>query len=156
AQHSNPLHLLDTRLPPQHPIPDLVPRIPARPPAPPPDIHAAELGLDGAPRLQQHQAVPDPHGHLGLRRPGRGALARLGRRRQHVEALEILLDCGYGVAVVLAAAGAVARWLVGRAVLWCVGLHGVDSADSDVAVDGRALWALLGRVREWGGRLAVG
>ncbi|KAI8951045.1 Arv1-like family-domain-containing protein [Xylaria longipes] len=75
----------------------------------------------------------------------------------NVEALEILLDCGYGVAVVLAAAGAVARWLVGRAVLWCVGLHGVDSvAESDVAVDGRALWALLGRVREWGGRLAVG
>ncbi|KAI0187354.1 Arv1-like family-domain-containing protein [Xylaria flabelliformis] len=74
----------------------------------------------------------------------------------NVEALEILLDCGYGVAVVLAAAGAISRWLVGRAVLWCVGLHGVDSAESDVAVDGRALWALLGRVREWGGRLAVG
>jgi uncharacterized protein YecE (DUF72 family) len=75
----------------------------------------------------------------------------------NVEALKILLDCGYGVAVVLAAAGAVARWLVGRAVLWCVGLHGVDSVtESDVAVDGRALWALLGRVREWGGRLAVG
>ncbi|KAI0109475.1 Arv1-like family-domain-containing protein [Nemania sp. FL0031] len=75
----------------------------------------------------------------------------------NVEALKILLDCGYGVAVVLAAAGAVARWLVGRAILWCVGLHGVDSvAGSDVAVDGRALWALLGRAREWGGRLAVG
>ncbi|KAI0549102.1 Arv1-like family-domain-containing protein [Xylaria curta] len=74
----------------------------------------------------------------------------------NVEALEILLDCGYGVAVVLAAAGAISRWLVGRAVLWCVGLHGVDSAESDVAVDGRALWALLERVREWGGRLAVG
>ncbi|KAI8630580.1 carbohydrate-binding module family 50 protein [Xylariaceae sp. FL1651] len=75
----------------------------------------------------------------------------------NVEALEILLDCGYGVAVILAAAGAVARWLVGRAVLWCVGLHGVDSvAESGVAVDGRALWALLGKVREWGGRLAVG
>ncbi|KAI1128243.1 Arv1-like family-domain-containing protein [Nemania abortiva] len=78
----------------------------------------------------------------------------------NVEALKILLDCGYGAAVVLAAAGAVARWLVGRAILWCVGLHdgaGVDSvAGSDVAVDGRALWALLGRAREWGGRLAVG
>ncbi|KAI1425282.1 carbohydrate-binding module family 50 protein [Xylaria sp. FL1777] len=75
----------------------------------------------------------------------------------NVEALAILLDCGYGVAIVLAASGAVARWLVGRAVLWCVGLHGVDSvAESDVAVDGRALWALLGRAREWGSRLAVG
>ncbi|KAI1192660.1 Arv1-like family-domain-containing protein [Nemania serpens] len=75
----------------------------------------------------------------------------------NVEALKILLDCGYGVALVLAAAGAVARWLVGRAILWCVGLHGVDSvAASDVAVEGRALWALLGRAREWGGRLAVG
>ncbi|KAI0908443.1 carbohydrate-binding module family 50 protein [Ustulina deusta] len=75
----------------------------------------------------------------------------------NVEALEILLDCGYGVAVVLAAAGAVARWLVGRAILWCVGLHSVDSvAESDVAVDGRALWALLGRARDWAGRLAVG
>ncbi|KAI1816454.1 carbohydrate-binding module family 50 protein [Poronia punctata] len=75
----------------------------------------------------------------------------------NVEALEILLDCGYGVAVILAGAGSVARWLVGRSILWCVGLTGVDSvAGSDVAVDGRALWALLGRVREWGGSLAVG
>ncbi|KAI1352235.1 carbohydrate-binding module family 50 protein [Xylaria sp. FL0043] len=79
----------------------------------------------------------------------------------NVEALAILLDCGYGVAIVLAAAGAVARWLVGRGILWCVGLGGVDSvsvagSDVAVAVDGRALWALLGRVREWGGRLAVG
>ncbi|TGJ80405.1 hypothetical protein E0Z10_g8358 [Xylaria hypoxylon] len=75
----------------------------------------------------------------------------------NVEALKILLDCGYSIAVVLAAAGAISRWLVGRGILWCVGLHGVDSvAESDVAVDGRALWALLGRAREWGGRLAVG
>ncbi|KAI0206192.1 Arv1-like family-domain-containing protein [Astrocystis sublimbata] len=72
----------------------------------------------------------------------------------NVEALEILLDCGYGVAVVLAAAGAISRWLVGRAVLWCVGVQVVG--ESDVAVDGRALWALLGQLREWGGRLAVG
>ncbi|KAI1821891.1 Arv1-like family-domain-containing protein [Xylaria intraflava] len=72
----------------------------------------------------------------------------------NVEALEILLDCGYSVAVILAAAGAVARWLVGRAILWCVGLHTLDSvAGHD---DGRVLWALLGRATEWGGRLAVG
>ncbi|KAF2973349.1 hypothetical protein GQX73_g21 [Xylaria multiplex] len=75
----------------------------------------------------------------------------------NVEALKILLDCGYGVAVFLAAAGAITRWLIGRGILWCVGLHGVDSAaESGVAVDGRALWALLGRAGEWGGRLAVG
>lgn len=79
----------------------------------------------------------------------------------NVEALEILLDCGYGVAIVLAAAGAVARWLVGRAVLWAAGLAWVDSVmgvgDNGVAADGRAaLWALLGHVKEWAGRLAVG
>ncbi|KAI1337435.1 Arv1-like family protein [Xylariaceae sp. FL0016] len=71
----------------------------------------------------------------------------------NVEALEILLDCGYGVAVVLAAAGAVARWVVGRAVLWCVGLEGVDSV-GDGGVPG--LWAMGGYVKEWAGRLAVG
>ncbi|KAI1450170.1 Arv1-like protein [Annulohypoxylon stygium] len=75
----------------------------------------------------------------------------------NVEALKILLDCGYGVAVILAAAGAVARWLVGRAVLWVVGLEGVDSVgESGVAADGRALWAAVLYVREWAGRLAVG
>ncbi|KAI1268748.1 carbohydrate-binding module family 50 protein [Xylariaceae sp. FL1019] len=75
----------------------------------------------------------------------------------NVEALKILLDCGYSVAVVLAAAGAVSRWFVGRGVLWCVGLQGVDSVtESGVAADGRALWAFLGGAREWGGRLAVG
>lgn len=84
----------------------------------------------------------------------------------NVEALKILLDCGYGVAVVLAAAGAVARWLVGRAILWCVGLHDAAGAADSYSYasvtggaagdDGRALWALLGRAREWGGRLAVG
>ncbi|OTA63796.1 Arv1-like protein [Hypoxylon sp. EC38] len=75
----------------------------------------------------------------------------------NVEALKILLDCGYGVALVLAAAGAVARWLVGRAVLWVVGLEGVDSGvENGVAADGRALWGMLVYVREWAGRLAVG
>ncbi|KAI2781938.1 Arv1-like family-domain-containing protein [Daldinia loculata] len=75
----------------------------------------------------------------------------------NVEALKILLDCGYGVALALAAAGAVARWLVGRAVLWVVGLEDVDSGgESGVAADGRALWALLVYAREWAGRLAVG
>lgn len=75
----------------------------------------------------------------------------------NVEALKILLDCSYGVALALAAAGAISRWLVGQAVLWLVGLEGVDSAaESGVAADGRALWAMMMYVREWAGRLAVG
>ena len=75
----------------------------------------------------------------------------------NVEALKILLDCSYGVAALLTTAGALARWLTGRAVLWAAGLGGVDSAgESSVAEDGRALWALLVYLREWAGRLAVG
>ena len=75
----------------------------------------------------------------------------------NVEALKILLDCGYGVAILLATAGALSRWIIGRAVLWAAGLEGVDSVgESSVAEDGRALWALLVYLREWAGRLAVG
>ncbi|KAK8051326.1 hypothetical protein PG993_002711 [Apiospora rasikravindrae] len=71
----------------------------------------------------------------------------------NVEALKILLDCGYPVALVLAAAGAVARWIVGRAILWVVGLEGVDSvSESAVAADGRAIMEV---VKEWAGRLAL-
>ena len=74
----------------------------------------------------------------------------------NVEALKILLDCGYGAAVLLAGAGAVSRWLAGRAVLYAAGLEAVDSAaEGSVAEDGRALWALLMHTREWAGRLAV-
>ena len=77
----------------------------------------------------------------------------------NVEALEILLDCGYGAAALLAAAGGLARWAVGRAVLWAAGLEGVDAgagAGGSVAEDGRALWAVVLMVFEWAGRLAVG
>lgn len=75
----------------------------------------------------------------------------------NVEALKILLDCGYPVALVLAAAGAVARWVVGRIILWMVGLEGVDGVgESGVAADGRALWAAVVYVKDWAGRLAVG
>lgn len=70
----------------------------------------------------------------------------------NVEALKILLDCGYPVALLLAAAGAVARWIIGRAILWVVGLQGVDSAsESGVAADGRAVVEVL---RDWAVRLA--
>ncbi|KAJ9138822.1 Protein arv1 [Pleurostoma richardsiae] len=75
----------------------------------------------------------------------------------NVEALKILLDCGYGVAALLATAGALARWAVGRAVLWAAGLEGVDAgSESSVAEEGRALWALLVYLKDWAGRLAVG
>ncbi|KAL2023027.1 hypothetical protein VTK56DRAFT_3937 [Thermocarpiscus australiensis] len=75
----------------------------------------------------------------------------------NVEALRILLDCGYGVAALLATAGAISRWAMGRAVLWAAGLEGVDSAgETAVAENGRALGAMLTYVKDWAGRLAVG
>lgn len=75
----------------------------------------------------------------------------------NVEALRILLDCKYYTAIVLAIAGAAARWAVGRAVLSMAGLGGVDSiSESTVAADGKALWALMMYAKEWAGRLAVG
>jgi lipid intermediate transporter len=79
----------------------------------------------------------------------------------NVEALHILLGCGYGAAALLATAGALARWAVGRAVLWAAGLDGVDAGagaagGGSVAEDGRALWAALVTVGEWAGRLAMG
>jgi len=76
----------------------------------------------------------------------------------NVEALKILLDCGYGAAALLATAGALSRWAVGRLVLWAAGLEGVDSAGgTGVAEDGRALGgALLVHLKDWAGRLAVG
>lgn len=100
----------------------------------------------------------------------------------NVEALKILLDCGYGVAVLLAAAGALSRWAVGRSILAMAGLEHVDAVAMVAAgggsggggvgamptggfvggaagaglVDGTALADWFGHVREWGGRLAVG
>ena len=73
----------------------------------------------------------------------------------NVEALKILLDCGYGTAGILATVGALSRWTVGRGILWAVGLEdGVG--DSGVASDGMALWALIDSVREWGGWVGFG
>ncbi|KJR82230.1 protein arv1 [Sporothrix schenckii 1099-18] len=75
----------------------------------------------------------------------------------NIEALKILLDCGYGTAAFLAMAGALSRWAIGRLVLWVVGLGDVDGAGaSSMAEDGRALWAVFRMVRDWAGRLAVG
>jgi hypothetical protein len=75
----------------------------------------------------------------------------------NVEALKILLDCGYVPAAILASAGALSRWVVGRGILWAVGLDGMDSVgESGVAADGKALWALVETAREWGSRLGLG
>lgn len=75
----------------------------------------------------------------------------------NVEALKILLDCGYGTAALLAAVGAISRWLVGRGILWSIGLEGLDGvSDTGVAADGKALWVALELGREWGGRLGLG
>jgi len=75
----------------------------------------------------------------------------------NIEALKILLDCGYVPAAILASVGAVSRWVVGRGVLWAVGLEGMDGlGESWLAADGRALWALLERGRDWGGKLGFG
>jgi lipid intermediate transporter len=74
----------------------------------------------------------------------------------NVEALKILLDCGYGTAAILATVGAISRWLVGRGILWAVGLDGVDTGDSGGAADEKALWALVELGRVWGGRLGLG
>ncbi len=75
----------------------------------------------------------------------------------NIEALKILLDCGYGVAAFLAMAGALSRWAIGRLVLWVAGLGDLDGAGANsVAEDGRALWAVVLMVKNWAGRLAVG
>jgi hypothetical protein len=75
----------------------------------------------------------------------------------NVEALRILMDCGYGTATILATVGAISRWMVGRGILWVVGLDGVDTVgDAGVAADGKALWAVVELGREWGGRLGLG
>ncbi|KAI5868606.1 Arv1-like protein [Durotheca rogersii] len=80
----------------------------------------------------------------------------------NVEALAILLDCGYPAALLLAAAGATARWLVARAVLAVVGLDGLlgdggggGGGGTAGADEGMALWSLLVYAREWAARLAL-
>lgn len=73
----------------------------------------------------------------------------------NVEALRILLDCGYPTAGILATVGAVARWGVGRAILWGVGLNEVDSVgESGLAPDGTAIWGLLRGLQAWTSELA--
>ncbi|ELQ45041.1 arv1 superfamily protein [Pyricularia oryzae Y34] len=75
----------------------------------------------------------------------------------NVEALMILLDCGYGAAALLTTAGALSRWAISSAFLTAAGLEGVSvAAETSIAEDGRALWAFLLTANEWAGRLATG
>ena len=78
----------------------------------------------------------------------------------NIEALKILLDCGYATAGLLVAVGAASRWCVARGVLWGMGLEGVDQGWSGLqpGEPGAALVGGFGNmgwglVKEWGGRL---
>lgn len=74
----------------------------------------------------------------------------------NIEALKILLDCGYPVSCGLVAVGAAARLVVARAILWAVGLEGLDGGGQNVFGhvkgwhEGGGGWEL---VRDWGGRM---
>ena len=62
----------------------------------------------------------------------------------NVAALEILLDCGYGTAVLLAGLGAVSRALVGWCILRAVGVGGGVAAAGVVETgDLLELWARI-------------
>ena len=70
----------------------------------------------------------------------------------NIEAMKILLDCGYVPAAILAGAGALCRWLVARGILWAVGLEGINnSGDQELTADTKAIWAFLETVQKWGG-----
>ncbi len=73
----------------------------------------------------------------------------------NIEALKILLDCGYGPAAMLVAIGASSRWLVAKGVLWAMGLEGMDGGWGKMELsEGRSFveggWTLI---KEWGGRM---
>lgn len=76
---SDPLHGLHARLPHVYPLPHILDMVPACLPGLLASVPAPQLRLDRPPRLQQHEAVPHTDGDLGVRRPGRRAVAGLGR-----------------------------------------------------------------------------
>lgn len=72
----------------------------------------------------------------------------------NIEALRILLDCGYANAALLVLTGAIARWAVGWVVLFTAGLHKIDSAgEASIEASGKALWAFLTYAKDWAGHL---
>lgn len=75
----------------------------------------------------------------------------------NIEALKILLDCGYLPAAILASVGALSRWVVGKGILLAAGLDGMAGVgESEMAADGKALWGLIAMTQEWGSRLGLG
>jgi len=75
----------------------------------------------------------------------------------NIEAMKILLDCGYVPAAILAGSGALSRWVVARSILWAVGLEGMDSSgDQGMAADTKAFWTFLEKVQMWGGNIGYG
>jgi len=75
----------------------------------------------------------------------------------NIEALKILLDCGYLPAAILASVGALSRWIVGKGILLAAGLDGMAGVgESEIAADGKALWGLLAVAQEWGSRIGLG
>jgi hypothetical protein len=69
----------------------------------------------------------------------------------NVEALKILLGCGYVVASGLAVTGALVRWGVGKVVLLCIGLH--DGGD---LLGSNDLWSLIESALELRGKMGLG
>jgi hypothetical protein len=73
----------------------------------------------------------------------------------NIEALKILLDCGYFPAAVLAFVGAVSRWIVGKAILWAVGLEGIERL-GETGDEGTLVSGVLEWVKKWGWNIGIG
>jgi len=74
----------------------------------------------------------------------------------NIEALNILLDCGYLVAAGLAAAGAATRLFVGWIILGAVGLDGDGIGNVLKWRDLTGWWAMLRNWEEWAARIGLG
>lgn len=77
----------------------------------------------------------------------------------NVEALKILLGCNYGVAAILATAGALSRWATGRVILWLAGLTDLGPSAGERGLDARgglSIWPHIFILGSWLGELAVG
>lgn len=74
----------------------------------------------------------------------------------NVEALNILLDCGYGTAAIIAAFGVITRSVIGRSILWATHLDKVDTVGNlSVAVHGKLVYVVIELAKEWGKRLGI-
>ncbi|KHJ35531.1 putative arv1-like family protein [Erysiphe necator] len=74
----------------------------------------------------------------------------------NVEALNILLDCGYGTAAIIATFGVITRSVIGRSILWATHLDKVDTVGNlSVAVHGKLVYVVIELAKEWGKRLGI-